>query len=84
MRKLTLERKIVIFKIATSKIAFQSFTTTAPKHIHELEKIQKAFLWKNFTPKIRDVTPCNYYKAGGLRNVDIPKKITALQCIRKF
>ena len=32
-----------------SKIVFQSFITTAPRHIiDELEKIQKAFMWKNF------------------------------------
>ena len=40
MRNLTLEGKIVIFKtIAISKIYFQSFITTVPKHIiNELEK----------------------------------------------
>ena len=45
MRRLTLEGKIVIFKtIAISKIVFQAFITTVPKHIaSELKKIQKAF-----------------------------------------
>ena len=45
MRKPTLEGKIVIFKtIAISKIAFQAFKTTVPKHnVNELKKIQKAF-----------------------------------------
>ena len=45
IRKLTLEGKIVIFKtIAISKIVFQAFITTVPKHIvNELKKIQKAF-----------------------------------------
>ena len=40
MRKLTLEGKIVIFKtVAISKIVFQSFITTVPKHsVNELEK----------------------------------------------
>ena len=67
-----------------SKNVFQSFITTVqncPKHIiNELEKIQKAFLWKNSTPKIKHETLCNDYKAGGLKNVDIPNKIIALQC----
>ena len=56
MRNLTLEEKIVIFKaIAISKINLQSFITTAPKHIvNKLEKIQKTFLWKNSTPKIKN------------------------------
>ena len=72
MRKLTREGNIVIFKaIAISKIVFQAFITTAPKHIvNELEKTQTAFSWNNF---------CNNYKAGGLKNVDIPSKIIALQ-----
>ena len=45
MRKLTPEEKIVIFKtIAISKIVFQAFIATVPKHIaSELKKIQKAF-----------------------------------------
>ena len=55
MRNLTLEGKIVIFKtLAIFKIAFQSLITTVSKHIvNELEKIQKAFLWKNSSPKIK-------------------------------
>ena len=54
-RNLTLEGKIVVFrKIALSKIVFQSFITTVPKHIiNELEKMQKAFLWKNSIAKIK-------------------------------
>ena len=82
MRNITLEGKIAIFKtIAISKIVFQSFIATVPKHIiNELEKIQKAFLWKNSTPKIKHETLCNDYKAGGLKNVDIPNKIIAFQC----
>ena len=69
MRNLTLEGKISYFKtIAISKIVFQSFITTVPKHIiNELEKIQKAFLWKNSTSKINHETLCNDYKAGGLK-----------------
>ena len=82
MRNLTLEVKIAIFRtIAISKIVFQSFIVTVPKHsINELEKIQKAFLWKNYTPKIKHETLCNNYKAAGLKNVDIPNKTLALQC----
>ena len=55
MRNLTLEKKIVIFKtIAISKIVFQSFITTVPKHIvNKLEKIQKTFFRKSSTPTVR-------------------------------
>ena len=82
MRKLTLEEKIVVFKtIAISTIDFQTLITTAPKHIaNELKEIQKTFFWNNSSPEIKHETLCNEYKAGGLKNVDIPSKIIALQC----
>ena len=82
IRKLTLEEKIVVFKtIAISKIVFQALITTAPKHIaNELKEIQKTFFWNNSYPEIKHETLCNEYKAGGLKNVDIPSKIIALQC----
>ena len=70
-----------------SKTVFQLFIKTVPKHIiNELEKIQKAFLWKKSPAKIKQKTLCNDYKAGGLKNVDIPNKIIALQCswIKRF
>ena len=75
MRRLTLEGKTVIFKtIAISKIVFQAFITTVPKHIfNELKKIQNA-------PKIKHETLCNDYKAGRLKYVNIPSKIIARQC----
>ena len=40
-----------------------------------LKKIQKAFFWNNFSSKIKHETLCNDYKAGGLKNVDIPSKL---------
>ena len=63
-----------------SKIVFQSFITVPKRILNELEKIQKTFLWENSTPKIKRKTLCNDYEAGGLKNVDIPNKIIALQC----
>ena len=81
MRNLTLEGKILIFKtIAISKIVFKSFIATVPKYINKLGKIQKAFLWPNYTPKIKHETLCNGYKAGGLENADIANKIMISQC----
>ena len=79
MRNLTLEGKIVIFKTkAISKVVFQSFITTVPKYVvNKLEKIQNDFSWNNSTPKIKHETCCNNYKAGALKNVDIPNKIIA-------
>ena len=82
MRNFILEGKIAAFKtVAISKKIFQSFMATVPKHIiNELEEIQKAFLWKSYTPKIKHETLCNDSMAGGLKNVDIPNRIIALQC----
>ena len=79
MRNLTLEGKIVIFKtLAISKIVFQSMITPVPRHIvNELERIQKAFLWKNSSPKIKHETLCNDYKGGGLKNIDIKKSFVS-------
>ena len=77
MRRLTLEGKIVIFKtIAISKIVFQAFITTVPKHIvNELKKIQKAFLWNNSSSKIKHEPLCNGYKAGGLKKLIFQAKL---------
>ena len=82
MRNLTLEGKIIIFKTITiSNIVFQLFITTVPKHvINKLEKIQKTFLWKNSTPKIKHEIIFNDYKTGGIKNDDIRNKIIALEC----
>ena len=83
MRNLALEGKIVIFKtLAISKIVFQSMIRLVPRHfVNEFERIQKAFLWKNSSPEIKHETLCNYYKGGGLKNVDILNKIISLQCL---
>ena len=73
MRNHTLEGKIAVFKtLAISKIAFLALLAKIPDHVvKELEKIQKSFLWKDSTPKIRHETTCKDYKDGGLKNVDI-------------
>ena len=42
--------------------------------------MQKASQWENSLPKMKHETLCNGYKGGGLKNVHIPSKITALQC----
>ena len=44
-----------------------------------LKKIQKAFLWKNYSSKIKHETFSNDYKGGGLTNIDISNKIRSLQ-----
>ena len=67
--------------MALPKIIFQAFVTPIPNYVGiEPEKIQQSLLWANSTPKIKHDTLCNDYKDGGLKNVDIRKKIISLQC----
>ena len=47
--------------------------------MNEPEKVQKTFLWNSSIPKITHEALCNDYKAIGLKNFDIPRKIIALQ-----
>ena len=48
--------------------------------IKEIENIQKNFLWKCTTPKIKHSTLFNSYAAGDLRNVDVNAEIASFQC----
>ena len=46
--------------MAICKVVFQSLIATVPKHIvNELEIIQKSFIWKSSTLKIKHETLCN-------------------------
>ena len=82
MRQLTIENKILIFKIlAISKVVHLALVRDVPSStIAKLEKIQKQFIWKNGNPKLKHTTLCNKYKQGGLQNVNVFSKITSLQC----
>ena len=56
--------------------------TPAPRHIvNEPERIQKVFLWKNSSPKIKHETLCNDFKGECLKNVDILNKTISLQSV---
>ena len=81
MRNLTLEWEIVIFTtIKLSKTCFTIIYNNFLKYIvNELEKIQRAFFCIKSTPKLKNQTLCNDYKAGGLKNVDIQIKNIANQ-----
>ena len=82
MRNLTLKGSIVVFKtLAISKIVVLALLTKIPHQIvKESQKIQKSFLWKGPTLKIRHETTCKDDRDGGLKNVDISYKIVSLQC----
>ena len=72
---------IIIFKtLALSKIVYLTLITSFSKQlIEEIQRIQKAFIWNNLTPKIKQ-TLGNSFEEGGLKNVDINSKIASLQC----
>ena len=79
LRTFTLERKIIIFKtIAISVIVFRSFTTIVSKYIAKW--LKKKYFFSGKTLLLTLLLLCDDYKAGELKNVDIPKKIRALQC----
>ena len=82
MRNISLEGKIIIFKtLALSKTVYLTLITSFSKQlIEEIQRIQKAFIWNNLTPKIKHETLCNSFEEGGLKNVDINSKIASLQC----
>ena len=76
MRRLRIECKIIVFKIiAISKIVFLSLISKVHTEIiSEIERIQKRFLWPS-KPKIKNETLCSDFKHGGLKKVNIQKKI---------
>ena len=82
MRHLSLEGKITIFKsLAISKIVYLALLTLIPNSfLEELKQIQKTFLWGNKRAKIKHDTLCNNFNEGGLKNVDIKHKFSALRC----
>ena len=81
-RDLTLEGKIVIFKtLALSKFVFLAQVLSIPNEITTtIQRIQREFLWNSSNVKIKHETICNDFQNGGLKNVDIPSKISSLQC----
>ena len=82
MRNITLEGKIIIFKtLALSKIVYLTLITSFSEQlIEEIQRVLKAFIWNDLTPKIKHETFCNSFKEGGLENIDINSKIASLQC----
>ena len=69
MRNLTLEGRMVVFKmLAISKIIFLPLLTEILYEVvKELEKIQKSFLWRNSTAKITQETTCKNCTDGVLK-----------------
>ena len=61
MRNITLEGKIIIIKtLAVSKIVYLILITSFSKQlIEDIQRIQKAFIWNNLTPKTKHETLCN-------------------------
>ena len=63
-----------------SKIVFLLLISKVPTEIiSERERIQKTFLWPS-RPIVQNEIICSDFKHGGLKNVNLPKKIIGLQC----
>ena len=68
-----------IIRVTLKFFNLPNIVTPIPNYVvTELEKIQKSLLWANSSSKIKHNTLCNDYEDGGLKNVDIRKKITNL------
>ena len=80
MRNLILEGRIVVFKTLKipKKVFLALLTQITYQVVKELEKIQKSFLWKNSTSKIKQETTCKDDKDDDLKNVDTSCKIVSL------
>ena len=81
MRALTLAGKITILKsLIFSKIVFVSFLTDIPNAIvKSLIKIKNEFLWGGKPPKIKHSAMIGSYERGGLKDIDIEKRLKALR-----
>ena len=77
MRNMTLEGKIIISKtLALAKIVYLTLIPSFSKQvIEEIQKIEKAIIWNNLTPKIKHENLCNSFEEGDLKNVDINLKL---------
>ena len=77
-RILTLEGKIIIFKTLTlSKFLFLVQVLRIPHEITTTiqQIISMKFLWDSSNVEIKHETICNDFQNGGLKNVDIPRKM---------
>ena len=79
---ITLEGKVIIFEtLALSNIVYLTLIISFSRQlIEEIQKIQKAFIWNNLTPKIKHETLCNSLEEGEFKIVDINSKIASRQC----
>ena len=82
VRNLIIEGKALVFKsLAISQKVDLSLITTVPQAvINQLNNIQKNFMWNGKNPKIKHSTFSNSYEDGGLKDVDVFKKVINLQC----
>ena len=80
MRYLTLSGKITIFKsLAISKIVYITYMSYVPSDvISHLEMVHKKIVWNGKRPKIKHTSLIGDFSKGGLKDVDITSKFTAL------
>ena len=78
--EILLEGKVIIFRtLALSKFISLAQVLSIPKEITtNIQWIQMEFLWNSSNVKIIHETICNDFQNGGLKNVDMPSKISYL------
>ena len=62
---------------SNSKVVHLALVTNVPHVIiDQSNKNQEDYIWNRKQPKIRQSTLCNTYEKSGVKNVDIPNKLT--------
>ena len=81
MRSLTLAGKITVLKsLIFAKIVFISFLSNIPSCIiKKLIVLKREFLWDGKPPKIKHSSLVGSYERGGLKDIDIEKRVKALR-----
>ena len=70
---------MVLKTLELSKIVYLTLVTSFSKQLtKEIQKIEKAFILNNVTPKVKHETLCSCFEEGGLKNIDINSKIANL------
>ena len=74
--------EIIIFKVLElSKIVYLTLISSFSEQlIEKMQRTQKAFIWNNLTPKIKNETFHNSFEEDDLKNVEKNSKIGSLQC----
>ena len=71
----------MIAQLKNSSVLVQGRVNLPNSTITQLNKIHKEFIWNHKRKEIKEKSLINNFDKGGLKDVNIPFKITSLQCL---